>query len=226
MAPSGDVAVNVAQSVFDLAGAGAQLAAMLTGAFLASAGGFFVAWLLDRMQRKRQERSIALVCVDLMMGLAVILNLAKGSVGRGEPFGPLTMRFISRAQRDLDVYERNRERIADIDDSELRAEIYQCMARYMLGVEGILSETEMLERLDGVMAEARKMGDTAKLEELSRQRAEREARRAASFEFLMDTVAVAQPVSAKLRSVAKSRAGDLAGLIARNSAPAATPPGE
>src|SRR5215470_16391942 len=97
-APAGEITANVAQSVFDLAGAGAQLAAMLTGAFLASAGGFFVAWLLDRMQRKRQERSIALVCVDLLVGLAVIVNLAKSSAGRGDPFGPLTMRLVRRAQ--------------------------------------------------------------------------------------------------------------------------------
>ena len=61
------MAANVTQSVFDVtSAAGAQFLAMLLGAFLASVGGFFVTWLLDRMERRRQERSIALVCLDLL----------------------------------------------------------------------------------------------------------------------------------------------------------------
>lgn len=225
-APAGEITANVAQSIFDLAGAGAQLAAMLTGAFLASASGFFVAWLLDRMQRKRQERSIALVCLDLLTGLAVILNLAKDSLGRGDPYGPVTMRFLRRAHRDLDVYERNRERIADIDDPSLRSEIYQCMARYVLVLDGILNETEIIEKFDGLIAEARKPNDNAQMDDLIRQRAERQTRRTAAFDFLMETVAESQPLSVKLRAVAKARAIDLSAMIARNlPTPAAPPPG-
>lgn len=222
--PVASTGANVAQSIFDLAGTGAQLAAMLTGAFLASAGGFFVAWLLDRMQRKRQERSIALVCMDLLTTLAVITNLAKDSRTRGDPYGPLTMRFLRRCHRDLDVYERNRERIADIDDAPLRSEIYQCMARYVLTVDGILSETDIIAKLDDALSDARKDGDNIKLEHLAHRRQTHEVRRDASFDFLMETVASSDPVSSKLRRLAKAPAVPLSDIVARNLPTQPAPP--
>ncbi len=157
---------DLTQSIFDVTGAaGAQLIAMLLGAFLASAGGFFVAWMLDRMERKRQERSIALVCLDLLTSLGVMTKLAQGARGRGNPYGPLTMRLLRGCMRDLDVYERNRERIADISDPGLRAEIYQCMTRMALSVDGILSETDLIARLDETIDAARAKGDAAKAED-------------------------------------------------------------
>jgi len=222
--PVASTGANVAQSIFDLAGTGAQLAAMLTGAFFASAGGFFVAWLLDRLQRKRQERSIALVCLDLLTGLAVVINLAKGSLARGDPYGPFTLRLLRRAQRDLDVYERNRERIADIDDAPLRAEIYQCMARYVLAVDGVLAETELIAKLDDDIADACAVNDTDKLEDLTRQRQQRDQRRSASFSFLMETLAATEPLSAKLRKLSKSAPSAVSDIVARNIPPTSPPP--
>jgi hypothetical protein len=211
------VAGNVTQSAFDLAGTGAQLFAMLAGAFLASASGLFVAWLLDRMARKRQERSIALVCLDLLASLSVIATLAKESRGRGEPYGPVTMRFLRGCMRDLDVYERNRERIADITDPETRAEIYQAMARFNLSLEGILGESEVIAKLDEEIAAC--VSDPSKRESLARQRQERAANRDASFDFLLDTVTECGALSASLRRLAKAEGLSLSDLIARNTTP-------
>jgi hypothetical protein len=211
------VAGNVTQSAFDLASTGAQLVAMLAGAFLASASGLFVAVLLDRMARKRQERSIALVCLDLLASLSVIANLAKESRGRGEPYGPLTMRFVRGCMRDLDVYERNRERIADITDPVLRAEIYQSMARFNLAVEGILGESEVIAKLDAELAAPGT--DASKREGLTGQRRERAGNRDASFDFLLDTVTDCGALSANLRRLAKAEGLSLSDLIARNTTP-------
>jgi hypothetical protein len=213
------MAASVTQSIFDVFGAGSQFMAMLLGAFLASAGGFFVAWLLDRMQRKRQERSIALVCLDLLASLSVIANLAKGARGRGDPYGPLTLRFVRNCMRDLDVYERNRERIADISDPALRAEIYQCMARYTLAVDGILSESELIAKLDETIEAARERGDAAKVQELTKAREERWGRRDASFDFMMETVASGEPLAARLRGLAKADAFRVSEIVARNAPP-------
>jgi hypothetical protein len=215
------VAGNVTQSAFDLAGTGAQLFAMLAGAFLASASGLFVAWLLDRMARKRQERSIALVCLDLVASLSVIATLAKESRGRGEPYGPVTMRFLRSCTRDLDVYERNRERIADIADPVLRAEIYQSMARFTLSIEGILGESEVIAKLDAELAAPGT--DASKREGLTRQRQERAGNRDASFDFLLDTVTECGALSANLRRLSKAEGLSLSDLIARNTTP--PPPG-
>src|SRR5882724_5376931 len=110
---------ELTQSIFDATGANAQFVAILLGAFLASAGGFFVTWLLDHLERKRQERSIALVCLDLLASLGVMTTLAHRARGFGDPYGPFTMRLVRGCLRDLNVYERNRERIADISDPNI-----------------------------------------------------------------------------------------------------------
>lgn len=214
------MAANVTGSIFDVMGvAGAQFVAMLLGAFLASAGGFFVAWMLDRMERKRQERSIALVCLDLLASLSVMTQLAQGARGRGDPYGPVTLRLVRGCLRDIDVYERNRERIADISDPDVRAEIYQCMARMSLTIEGVLGETDVIAQKDEAIALARARGDAARVEELTAERQDRCARRESSFDFLMETMNdLSGPLSAKLRAIAKSEGQSLAAIVAANSA--------
>ncbi len=220
------MAANVTQSIFDVtSAAGAQFIAMIIGAFLASTGGFFVAWLLDRMERKRQERSIALVCLDLLSSLDVLTQLAKDARARGNPYGPYTVRLVRSCMRDLSVYERNRERISDISDPNVRAEIYQCMARMTLAVEGILGETDIIAVTDEAIEVARIKGETAKADELMQQREERFGRRDASFGFMMETTQdLCGPLSLKLRKVAKSPPQNLAAIVAANAqAPASVP---
>lgn len=216
---------ELTQSIFDLTStAGAQFFAMLLGAFLASLGGFSVAWVLDRMERKRQERSIALVCLDLLSSLGVLTELAKDARSRGNPYGPYTIRLVRSCMRDLNVYERNRERIADISDPNVRAEIYQCMARMILSVEGVLGESDIIVANDEAIETARAMGETAKADELTQQRQERCGRRDASFGFMMATTQdLCGPLSAKLRRIAKSEAQNLAAIVAASTQAAAVP---
>ncbi len=220
------MAANVTQSIFDVtSAAGAQFLAMLIGAFLASAGGFLVAWLLDRMERKRQERSIALVCLDLLSSLSVLTNLAKDARGRGAPYGPYTIRLVRSCMRDLDVYERNRERIADIADPNVRAELYQCMARMTLAVDGVLGETDVIARTNDEFEAARAKGDTARVDELAQDRRERETRRDISFDFMLETTEeLCGPLSIKLRAIAKSDPQNLAQIVAANRQSAAAVP--
>ena len=220
------MAANVTGSIFDVMGvAGAQFVAMIIGAFLASAGGFLVAWLLDRMARKRQERSIALVCLDLLSSLSVLTNLAKDARSRGTPYGPYTIRLVRSCMRDLDVYERNRERIADISDPNVRAEIYQCMARMTLAIEGVLGETEIIAKADDIVEAARATGGSATIEDLTRDLKERQARRDLSFEFMIETTEeLCGPLALKLRAIAKSEPQNLAAIVAANAQAASTVP--
>ena len=220
------MAASVTQSVFDVtSAAGAQFLAMIIGAFLASTGGFLVAWLLDRMARKRQERSIALVCLDLITSLSVMTMLAKDARSRGNPYGPYTIRLVRSCMRDLAVYERNRERIADISDPNVRAEIYQCLARLSLAIEGVLAETDILAKAEEEAIALREQGDTTKLEALKQDQTEREARRDLSFEFMLETTEeLCAPLAIKLRTIARSDPQNLAAIIAANAQAAATVP--
>ncbi len=220
------MAAGVAQSAFDVMGiVGTQFVAMIIGAFLASAGGFLVAWLLDRMERKRQERSIALVCLDLLSSLSVLSNLAKDARARGNPYGPYTIRLVRSCMRDLDVYERNRERIADIADPNVRAELYTCMARMTLAVDGILAETDVIARTNEEIEVARLRNDTARVQELQQDRSERETRRDISFDFMQGTTQeLCGPLSIKLRAIAKSDPQNLAAIVAANAQSTAAVP--
>lgn len=211
---------ELTQSIFDLtSAAGAQFFAMLLGAFLASLGGFSVAWVLDRMERKREERSIALVCLDLLTTLHVMTNLARDARGRGDPYGPLTMRLIASCRRDLEVYQRNRERIADIGDPAVRSLIYTCMVRVSMAIDGVLTETETLATVDNAIEAARANGG-AKLDDLMRDRGARLARRDASFDFIVTTMNETWgPLSTRLREIAKSSSGSIEEIIAANAVP-------
>jgi hypothetical protein len=208
---------ELTQSIFDLtSAAGAQFFAMLLGAFLASLGGFSVAWVLDRMERKRQERSIALVCLDLLTSLSVMTNLARDARARGEPYGPLTMRLIHGCRRDLEVYERNRERIADISDPAVRSQIYTCMVRVTMAIEGVLAESETLAGMNDTIEDAR-AGGSSKLDDLIRDREARNVRRDASFDFMVSTMNENwTPLSARLREISKSQTGNVADIITAN----------
>jgi len=209
---------DLTQSIFDVAGMNSQFIAILLGAFLASAGGFFVTWLLDHMERRRQERSIALVCLDLLASLSVMTQLAQRARGRGDPYGPYTIRLVRGCLRDLDVYERNRERIADIADPNVRAEIYQCMTRLTLSLDGILSEHEVIAKIEQSLLELRPAGDQSKVGDLVKERDERAGRRDSSFDFMMDTIRdLGEPLAAKLRVIAKSDPQNLHEVVARQS---------
>jgi hypothetical protein len=127
--------------------------------------------------------------------------------------------------RDLEVYERNRERIADISDPSLRAEIYQCMARMTLAVDGVLVETDLIDELKERIEEARIGGKADKAEDLTREQSERAERRDGSFDFMVDTVQeLCGDLAKKLRAVAKSEPQNLAAIIAANAAAPPTPP--
>jgi hypothetical protein len=210
---------ELTQSIFDVAGINSQFVAILLGAFLASAGGFFVTWLLDHLERRRQERSIALVCLDLLTSLSVMTHLADGSRAFGDPYGPFTMRLVRGCLRDIDVYERNRERIADIANPNVRAEIYQCMTRMTLTLDSILSESDVLEKLDETIADFDEASESAKLAGLRKQREERALRRNSSFDFMIQTIKdLGEPLAAQLRVIAKADPQTLHEIVARQTA--------
>lgn len=212
------MAAELTQSIFDIAGAYSQIFAMLMGAFLASAGGFMVTVLLDRLERHREERSIALVCLDLLTSMQVVAKLAERSRGRGDPYGPVTLRLIRRMLRDVDVYERNRERIADIRDADLRAEVYAYMARTTMAIEGVIYETDTISTLDERIQFLRFDGHDAKADELGLKKSESEQRRTGSFDFLIEEIADSPALVARLRAVAGSDGHRLSEIVDRQTA--------
>ena len=85
------------------------LLAVSIGAVLATIGGFIATLLEARLRRLDRERTAALTFGEVLASLRLILRAADEAHGRGEPFGPLTLRLLRGARREVDAYERSND---------------------------------------------------------------------------------------------------------------------
>src|SRR6185503_17806118 len=92
------------------------LLAVILGAALATAGGFSERQLERLIQRREKERSAALMFGEILNAIRIIMSLADEARGRGDPYGPITLRFIRGAKREVEIYDRTRETLLDLRD--------------------------------------------------------------------------------------------------------------
>ncbi len=114
------------------------LLAVVLGAILATAGGFSERQFERLVQRREKERSAALLFGELLNAMRIIMTLADEARGRGDPYGPITLRFIRGARREAEIYDRNRETLLDLQDANIRARISVLVARISFSLDGIL----------------------------------------------------------------------------------------
>src|SRR5580704_4579749 len=95
--------------------------AVVLGAVLATLGGFLATQLEGYFRRRERERGSALLFGELLTVIALLLKISDESRGRGDPYGPLTMRLLRGVQREAETYDRNRESLYDLRDGSLRA---------------------------------------------------------------------------------------------------------
>jgi hypothetical protein len=124
---------------FDLSSNGETLAAIVIGAILATASGMlatqFEAWL----RRRERERDAALLFGEVFSTLHILLGNAEASRLQGDPWGPVTIRILHGARKEIDVYDRNRERLYDLRSANLRARVHSLMVRMAMPLDGILA---------------------------------------------------------------------------------------
>lgn len=181
-------------------GSGSVLA-VAVGAFLATLSGFVGNQIENRARRRDKERGAALLFGEILVGIKVTLELAEVTRGRGDPYGPVTMRMIRAVQRETQSYDRNRESLFDIRDPKIRAQIHIVMARLMIALDGIIdasreiAQTETTMRLRGHSDESYK--EFAALRDLYVQD------RAQSFDFALEVSEEIAPLLATLRKIAR-----------------------
>ena len=151
------------------------LAAVVLGAFLATVSGVIANLFEARVRRRERERSAALLFGEVLSTLRVMLEGADAVRHRGEPYGPVTQRMLHTARRELDIYDRNREALMDLQDARLRADLHRLAVRLAMPVDGIL---------DSLAAE---------VDDAVRDR---------SFEFLLQSLADLAPIVERLGRVA------------------------
>ncbi len=128
---------------------GGTITAVVIGALLATLSGIVATQLEAYFKRRERERDAALLFGELLSTLRVLLGAATASQKVGDPFGPVTTRILHACRGELDIYDRNRERLYDLRDAALRGKIHSLAVRMAMPLDGLLSAAPQLaERLD------------------------------------------------------------------------------
>jgi hypothetical protein len=146
------------------------LMGVTVGALLASLGGLLAGRVEQHLRRREREQSAAMLFGEILAALQLILRLADESRGRGDPYGPITLRFLMAAQRETEIYDRNRETLFDLRDAELRARTHLVLLQLILTLDAVF-ETNQTVR-------ATPPGEEAPAEVI--------AARAGAFDFLLE----------------------------------------
>ena len=177
------------------------LIAVTLGALLATLGGVIATQLENRVRKSERERNAALLFGEILSTLELILKLADESRGRGDPYGPLTMRMVAGARREMDIYDRNREALYDLRDASTRVKIHGLAIRVSMALDGVLEATP---EIAAVELTAKTPGLTKKARDEIAERLERmRASRAGSFDFAMEMAELIKPVVGELGALAK-----------------------
>jgi hypothetical protein len=136
------------KSVFDFVGNLDTLVAVIIGAMLATLGALFAELIQDRLNRRRRERDAARFFGEILYSIDRILDRAVESQKIGDPWGSVTRRMFRTALREADIYQRNRERLFDIRDMELRARIHAHFISEMFPLEALVEYCDELTEID------------------------------------------------------------------------------
>jgi len=186
--------------------------AVILGAVLATAGGFAATQMERIVGRRERERNSALLFGEVLATLAVILEIAGNSRGIGEPYGAVTMRILRSARREIDIYERNRERLFDLEDGALRIRVHTFMVRLAMPLDNffdVMRELTEARLAASASPEPSEEGEAliARLEEQREQ----------EFDFLIENAGRLRQIIARLEPIARHSFEGL-GDIARSPA--------
>src|SRR5438309_1391331 len=136
--------MSIAPENFDFLSNLSTLWSVILGALLATAGGLAGGQLEFFLEGRRRERDAALFFAEVLSTLRIILNLAIESRKIGDPYGPITMRMLRSARREVDLYERNRETLYAVKKGELRARIHTIVLRLSMPLDGMFDAEDAL----------------------------------------------------------------------------------
>ncbi len=158
----------------DIDSGASTLVGVTAGALLATLGGLLAGQFEHHLRRLEREKSAALLFGEILAALRLILRLAQDAHGRGDPFGPITLRILRAAQRETQIYDRNRETLFDVRDPALRARTHLLLLQVGLTLDSIFEAISALEEAPRAKAAA------------ADRTAAAVASRDGSFAFLMD----------------------------------------
>jgi hypothetical protein len=176
---------------FDAVSNASTLIGVVVGALVATLGSFTASWYERQLLRRERETDAALVFAELLRTLAIQITIVKAAHAQGDPFGPITIRMCRAVRREVDIYDRNRERLFVVRDAHLRPQASALMGRLTFAIDRVLDNTDAL---------ALKPGEA--------ERAELIAGRDQAFEFLVQCSDELPRLVDRFASLANTRLAD------------------
>jgi hypothetical protein len=175
--------------------------AIVIGAVLATAGGLLATWIERKVERHHRERNAALFFGEMLSTLDVLLDFGTQTRTIGDPYGPITLRFLRSARREIDIYDRNRETLLFLQDGRLRARIHTVILRLSMPLDGIFDFTQEIALTEAQLKALAR--DDLDREEISRRIDDLRLRRDGSFDFVAETASQLKALIADLEPVAR-----------------------
>lgn len=189
------------QSVFDYIDNLDTLLAVIVGATLATGGALVAELVQDRLGRKRKERDAARFFGEVLTSVDRVLDRAFGSMDIGEPWGSVSKRLFKTAMDETAVYERNRERMFDIRDIELRRELHTHFLEETVPLVAMLEYWDTIDDIDRELAHSDHLSPASR-EALLEERALMETNRENALNSVRQEHAKTDPICAKLEPIA------------------------
>jgi hypothetical protein len=151
------------------------VSAIVLGSVLATLGGLASTQIERHFDKQQRERHAALFFGEVLSTLAILLVIARRVKGIGDPYGPITTRMLRQAQREIGMYDRNRENLYAIRDAALRARIHTHVLRVSMPIDGIFDTTEEMAAAQSILRAPQCSAEeraeiTSRLERLTAQR--------------------------------------------------------
>jgi len=185
----------------DLSSHSDTLWAVILGALVATASGFLATQLEAWFRQRERERNAALLFGEVLATIALLLEIADDTRGTGDPYGPVTMRMLIAARREIDVYDRNREQLYDLRDAEVRAKLHTLILRLTLPLDGVFDTAAEIAAARAILTSPRSA--KAVRDAAAERLVEMEERRAEGFGFVIETAKNIEPLVARLRPIAR-----------------------
>jgi hypothetical protein len=160
------------------------LLAVVLGAILATIGGFVATTTERYLDKRERERNAALFFGEVLSTLIVILVFADDSKKIGDPYGPVTMRLLRSARREIDIYDRNRESLFYLGSGELRAMIQTLVIRLGMALDNII---ELAQEIDSLRLQLKITERSGEREDIESRIARNETRREGAYGFIQET---------------------------------------
>lgn len=129
---------------FDAVGNASTLIGVVVGALVATLGSFTASWYERQLLRREREADAALVFAEILRSLALEIAIVQAAHARGDPFGPITIRMCRAVRREVDIYDRNRERLFVVREAGLRSQASVLMGRLTFAIDRVLDSTDAL----------------------------------------------------------------------------------